>query len=577
MSLKEQQDVLDAVSELDLKKLIDMDKAGVSFDLTRYEPSLVRDIFDIINYEDSLPIVHFLLDKNPLNRHNYAMFDFFLNRYDRTNRTSLLYTAVVAKDVYLVKDLLDHGANPNILWNKARRAPEQRIASLSAGVLSNSYNFQKRNKNVLKNNDPELYNWITPLEASSTPEIYDLLKSAGATLNYMFRNKDIHEIFLMILPSHYVQLFKDFLKEYHVNLWDTYLYEGLRTRETSAEINKFLWDQYKLKYPFEEFHYDVSSLKPMLSQKGTTNSEFGTCAPDAIFTILFEQQDLASHLLETDFSISMYNVSILRQYKQALDAAKTRYSRMITRKFPPSIALRRTESISNNLGESMLYPLQTCPGIGGLEMRDAYSFLNDLIVHNKFSIPSLTSSPFTLSFITRRRQIPKNVNFSTLVALYANIETEDGKTHAIGFIKNDDQWYFLDNNIGFLHKMKDNDYVLSVFLPRFLWSIVHDSDKNPEKSLFFIPNPNATSDFLNYQFITLGDRLYPNRTPPVDVLQDTASIRKPHSMILFFATDPVAAAGAAAGAATGSTARRRCTTRRKQRKHHLSRKNRIHS
>jgi hypothetical protein len=273
----------------------------------------------------------------------------------------------------------------------------------------------------------------------------------------------------------------------------------------------------------------------------------------------------------------MYNVSILRQYKQALDAAKTRYSRMITRKFPPSIALRRTESISNNLGESMLYPLQTCPGIGGLEMHDAYYFLNDLLVRNKFSIPSLTSIPFTLSF-ANQQHIQKDDNFSKIIALYASIVSKDGKVaHAIGFIKNDNQWYFLDNNIGFLHKMKDNDYVLSVFLPRFLWSIVHDSYENPEKSLFFIPNPHATSDFLNYQFITLGDRLYPNRAPPVNVLQDIAGVCKPHSMILFFAAESVDAAGAAAGAATSSTARRRRTTRREQRKHHLSRKNRIHS
>jgi hypothetical protein len=354
-----------------------------------------------------------------------------------------------------------------------------------------------------------------------------------------------------------------------------------------------------------EFAYDEEP-RIMFSQKGAS------CGSDALFTVLFECKDFSpvlhydwtkfsginttgdtcivlpkSRVLETLKSNDKYKRyygnayvgSSKEQYALALSAAKIRHNRMpiISKSMLDSYRgeMRRRASVSNNVWRNMRSPINTScvPASGrGLLTMDMAIFLDKLLSENIFKIEKLPK--FEVQFFDAPPL--QEVRLDSICAILLTTYTKDsdcGYGHAIGFYKNDGDWFFVDNTIGYIHKILDTEWVNKEFLPRLINSVSDKADttyENIGKKLLFIHDPSMNKFMINYQILAPGAKSYPNIKPSLYALQPQ-NIATPTGMIIITKRSAgagvvagAAAAGAASGAAAGAVTRggRRLTRRR---------------
>jgi hypothetical protein len=350
---------------------------------------------------------------------------------------------------------------------------------------------------------------------------------------------------------------------------------------------KILWNLYADSNPFiTKFTYNEEP-KIMFSQKG------GSCASDALFTILFECKDFApvleydwakfygivptdnccieipkSKILESlksmnkykDFYDKDYVGSSIEQYALALSSAKKRYMRMpkISKSILKSYTgeLRRSISVSNDVWKDMISPINTScmPSGEGMYFMDVSIFLDKLLVENIFKLKDLPLFEVNFFEAPPQQEIRLDTISAILVAIAPqNLIFEGG--HAIGFYKNDGEWFLVDNTIGYIHKILDTDWFNTEFIPRLLNSVSDKGDttyENLANKLLFIQDYSLNKFMLNYQILTLGARSYPNTMPPLDAITPKY-VRIPRKLIII-TKDSTATGMAAAGAATGMAA-----------------------
>ena len=337
--------------------------------------------------------------------------------------------------------------------------------------------------------------------------------------------------------------------------------------------------------------YDFT-FKPMMSQRGAT------CASDSIFTILFESEFLRPLFYAPDWA-SMTPASfsnddlcirlptglshfpgkaagLRTQYLTALSAAKTRYDRMVGRgnysKLNTGSRNRRALSIENTLWESTYYPVKTYTTreIGGMSKEDVLDFFEFVLPLNGLQLPTLRSkNPFKVSLYNVSKPPPSTMDPSKIIAIIMlSHKPHTSYGHWIGFYRNGETWFLVDDEVGYIHQIMDTEWFNNIFLPRLKYTLSSKQDlasvlKEVDKKVYLIYDKNAYKPlFLENQFITMGDRFYPNVNPAKSTTT-TLSFQKPIEGI--FITMDDAALAPTRGATGGGSAVAASATRKGRR------------
>ena len=302
----------------------------------------------------------------------------------------------------------------------------------------------------------------------------------------------------------------------------------------------------------KDFHYP-SSTHPVLSQKGST------CASDAIFTILFESDELRPFFYTSTWEeqakeqakkggVPTVNAdacillpqsveNIKKSYKttelgplpnasrdiyvSVLAAAKERYERMLTitraaLAESESVEVPRSVSFSDNLWKKAHTPLAYYKE-GGLSDEDELLFLGNLLGKNILNIPGIPK--YSVRFFGTDNPVDRSVYsggfpfnvvaFTMSILQYA--PDSNFYQHSIGFYKAGGKWQIIDNEIGFRHTIQDTSWFYNVFLPRLFYTLENiDLTKESDRKLHIFMNPELIQYDLMYHFITPGDKSYPN-------------------------------------------------------------------
>jgi hypothetical protein len=332
---------------------------------------------------------------------------------------------------------------------------------------------------------------------------------------------------------------------------------------SNAVKKEILWAIHEAQYGrFDaSFVYTGAKGDPMFSQRGST------CASDALFTMLFENDVFGPLLRSTNFD-SMIKPSdkVLGKYLQALKLAKQRYVRMFAdpRRFTNTSSSsgyalpgrRRALSINNDIGNSVMQSLlleDTC--VSGLSTAETREFIKKILVENVLSMPGMPKL-----FLKKEFEMDEDsIDFDNLI--FIDIGTKAFKEgyssgHATGILQKAGRWYFIDNEIGFLHEFQDIDWLKRVFIPRLIFSTKIDSASQDYITLraFFYLCEDFNSSFLDYQFITFGEKFYPNVMPSEKFSRE--NIRVPNTLTFIFkepSESSSAGAGAGAGVSKGRT------------------------
>jgi hypothetical protein len=301
----------------------------------------------------------------------------------------------------------------------------------------------------------------------------------------------------------------------------------------------------------------------MMSQRGAT------CASDTLFTLLFESEFLRPlfyspdwesiaptavadddccillpttpvvSLLSSEKLITHFNKNLAvkrdalrNQYIGVLSAAKKRYDRMISRGNYSKLNRtrnRRSLSVENTLWEEMHYPITpVCSTSPFLRGGDVAIFLDFLLTTNGMKLPALEAkNPFQVQFYSPKDNPPpagiETKNIIALVLLITPVvksKTDFSQNHYIGLYRNEGTWFLVDNEVGYIHQIMDTDWVNKIMLPRLFYTVSHPVDSYPENTkdaehkLFVNYYDSELKPFFtNYQFITFGERSYPNINP----------------------------------------------------------------
>ena len=286
-----------------------------------------------------------------------------------------------------------------------------------------------------------------------------------------------------------------------------------------------------------------ATFQPMMSQRGTS------CSVDTIFTILFESEFLRplfytpdwekispSSFSKEDCCISLppsirhfseITTDIRDEYIKSLSAAKGRYERMIEKgnysKLNTGSRNRRTLSVENTTWETMLTSLKTCsakdqPILNG---NDIFNFFEFLLTANVLRLPTLLSkNPFKVNWHYQAKPAHPLTNLSNIIAFVVlMIRPKTTVGHYIGFYRNGDTWFLVDDEVGYIHQIMDTEWFNKIFLPRLMYTLSSKRDKlslvkDFDKKVYRIYDPDAYKPlFLKQQFLTFGERFYPHVDP----------------------------------------------------------------
>jgi hypothetical protein len=222
----------------------------------------------------------------------------------------------------------------------------------------------------------------------------------------------------------------------------------------------------------------------MFSQRGHT------CGPDALFTVLFDASALRAYFGQL---LERPPARLLRskdQLRRALGLAIQRYQKMHAAAASPSAGPALVRIASTNTGEAkeVLDILSECgpddigmrPGIlkkvvQEIIMDDAFDVFEGRLPFRVASLPDSSIRPsaiktddvvaliFELDWykpvpIESNSDNERNYrNWRGGARLNASRKTTAG--HIVAFVKRGDAWYFADNEVGWLHKMRDQSFV----------------------------------------------------------------------------------------------------------------------
>ena len=382
----------------------------------------------------------------------------------------------------------------------------------------------------------------------SSPDAIDAIFKATPALDVWYRSKVSEE------PLLYRLLGGEF-----------YIDDGrvLYPRLSSA-VSGYLMDLYHASFPTEDFTYVGDELrKPMLSQKGMT------CVSDAFYTILFE-----SEILKPFMASLRERIPAGVEMGAGLCAATTRYKRI-------NFTQRgRRLSISNNLWKEGIMPLALDHDPEkGVVIAKLFHIFENIFAENIYEIEGLRAGAFVVEKIPRRAgetriqpltQSRFMKSFGFLVG-FESMEWDpvSRKKHAIGFMKNGDTWHILDNDVGYIHVVQDNEWFANVFMPRLLYSVSTYSAtstalrrgegiENIYKRVFAKRMPEMKDDLL-MAFATLGDKSYPNSYDFRDLfaMPTRGSLWMPYEIVFIAHGDEGAGAGAGASGGYRRKTRRR--------------------
>jgi hypothetical protein len=331
----------------------------------------------------------------------------------------------------------------------------------------------------------------------------------------------------------------------------------IKTNPVSESISEYLMEIYYSKFPLTEFLYVKNSeRKPMLTQKGMT------CVSDAFYTILFESEVLKPHMEE--FKKMLPRESSLG-LSSGLCAAVDRYERInFTQR-------ERRLSIENNLWEKGAEAFGD-PG-KGIVLAGMRSVFWNLFEENMYGIPGLEEGHFKTERLpskisTKDTKTPADQyeRFKNCFAFLVGFESmhpdpSERNRHVIGFIKNGGKWFILDNEVGFIHPVQDNEWFINVCMPRLDYSVNHFNSTVGANYRFRSINAledrvllysRPAIDDLAYDFITLGAKCYPNEFERnlLFTLDARKRLRTPYQLI-YIGENVGRGAGAVGGGARG--------------------------
>ena len=221
----------------------------------------------------------------------------------------------------------------------------------------------------------------------------------------------------------------------------------------------------------------VNEHIPIFSQRGFT------CGPDILFTVLFESDVLRPYFKPFLDRSPAALLASKDQLKRALGLAVKRYMKMTT---APSLrpSLLRTTSTNAGEGKEVLNILSECgpdnigmrPGILKKLVREVFtddalnafdfkqpvrvgSLPDDAIKPSAIKAETIFALIFELDFFKGIPVEADNNNWYERRYGGINLTRKTSSGHIVAFLKRGGEWYFADNEVGWLHKMKDQRFV----------------------------------------------------------------------------------------------------------------------
>jgi hypothetical protein len=233
----------------------------------------------------------------------------------------------------------------------------------------------------------------------------------------------------------------------------------------------------------------------MFSQRGAT------CASDTISTVFLEadpiREDFAAALED-----SRYITSSSAESNKSFELIKyitPRYKKMKTlEKLPPTKRKRRA---SLNTGEG--FKILECFGgdATGLSPERVEGVLRDYLIDNKFGILKKDYS-IRMKTVSLKKSPDTLPPFSNVFSLVLSMGSRVSPGHMIGFLKRGSDWYFVENNMGILHKMTDITFMHA------LYNSLHDGE-GFRTIMYVYPRTPKTSSKYMMGYLCAEDTHYP--------------------------------------------------------------------
>jgi hypothetical protein len=495
----------------------ELKKSAVSLDLVSMGEKDAIDILYSSSITDSgilfLEGIVALLNapENTLTEDKAAFFAKVINSPPSITAFPLLHWAVEVNFFPAVEKLVQYGANVNSIFKEKTPLDRAKTSEIYDFLTSRGATHIQSEKNYIKTAPLELF--LKRFGTNSPPVL------TKRVLDNLIEEPDRFIAFFNAYPSAKTELKTPALKEqFYSLLFKPHLL--VKVKKTLIEI------YHETIAPFDPtFHYD-EPLKIMYSQRGFT------CGSDTLFTILFEctefqkVRDLikpmvvsSTHTATNETCVLLpttnanSNRALKERYLGTITAAKERYNRMasinITKARPGT--LRRTHSVANLKWTEMHKPLNITEYGEGLQITDMAIFCENLLQKNMLNVKDLPL--FSVSLFNPASPIDLSKVCAFIVRISNLLEPIEKTGHFIGFFKNASDWFFVDNEVGYIHKMKDLVWFNTIFLPRLFssQSLGKRTLTTPEESVFFVQDGSLMEPYqLSHWFLTLGKSSYPN-------------------------------------------------------------------
>jgi len=260
-----------------------------------------------------------------------------------------------------------------------------------------------------------------------------------------------------------------------------------------------------------------SPLRYMFSQRGVT------CAPDAFFTILMEadpiREDFQAALRDerllalpappladyTDVDKATASIIAAETFRardktmEVFASVIPRYKKMksLEKKSP-----RRTRRNSLNAGEgdTTLESIGGCPASGTLPAK-IMRMINIVLTENRFGILK-KDYHIAASQITRYKNAETIPTLDKVFAFKIDCGFPGKMGHVVCMFKRSGNWYFGDNQVGLLHKIKDEEVVTEFYKAA-------SKSESMSKLAYVYANDFKTSSDTMKGYLVLGDKHYP--------------------------------------------------------------------
>lgn len=232
-----------------------------------------------------------------------------------------------------------------------------------------------------------------------------------------------------------------------------------------------------------------------------------TCGTDVLFTILFEAEPIGKYFTPLIAKAPARLMAHKNEFVSALGHAIARYKKMRALPAPSDLdtsRLKRSNSLNVGEGIRILKMITgSCfEGTSEQNMIEALSYIIDRNVYENLppgmfsftSLPNPHTDPvslkmdrvfaiiFGLSYFNPPPKYRRTLRYNGDNTYYETESNSDedndndntanavltGGGHIVGFMKYKGDWYFLDNDVGWMHKMRDPSFVEDHIFPAIL-------------------------------------------------------------------------------------------------------------